>query len=81
MLNLIMNNKGFNADNSLNETLNFEVAGDKPLNPNVNKDIKVDINVLKARAQEVQDRANKKSILIFIFLLLILAVFGVYLSS
>ena len=76
-----MINKGLNADSSLIKTTSFSVDRGKPLNRSVNKDIKVDINVLTARAQEVQNKANKKNILIFFFLLVILGVLGAYLSS
>ena len=78
-----MINKGLDADSTLIKTPSFVVAEEKPLNHcvSVNKDIKVDINVLIARAQEIQNKSNKKNILTFVFLLAILAVLGAYLSS
>ncbi len=41
---------------------------------------KVDINVLKARAKEIQDKENLKNSIIIIFFLLILGVAGIYFS-
>ena len=68
-----MENKGFEAELSLEKTQSdlSEVA-EKPL--------KVDINVLKARAQEAQNKENRKNISIFVCFLLILGAIGVYLS-
>ena len=74
-----MNQKGFEADISLNETPNVKVNADKPLKYRENQ-IKVDINVLKARAQESQDKENKKNIKTFIFFLVLLGTVGIYLS-
>ena len=68
-----MENKGFEAELSLEKTQSdlSEVA-EKPL--------KVDINVLKARAQEAQNKENRKNISIFVCFILILGAIGVYLS-
>ena len=49
-----MYKKGFEADVSLNETPNFKDPVDKPFKSENNNSRKVDINVLKARAQEIQ---------------------------
>tara|TARA_Y100000389_G_C17267730_1_gene416331 strand:+ start:239 stop:469 length:231 start_codon:yes stop_codon:yes gene_type:complete len=76
-----MNEKGFETDIALDETPRFEVAEEKPLN---NKDIrnkKVDINVLKARVQEIQNKENKKNITIFVFFLISIGALGIFLSS
>ena len=68
-----MENKGFEAGISLEETPSkHEDAAEKPL--------KVDINVLKARAQDEQEKQNRKNITIFIGFLLILGTIGLYLS-
>ena len=68
-----MENKGFEAELSLEKTQsNLSDVADKPL--------KVDINVLKARAQEAQNKENRKNISIFVCFLLILGAIGVYLS-
>ena len=74
-----MNQKGFEADISFNETPNVKVNADKPLKYKENQ-IKVDINVLKARAQQSQDKENKKNIVTFIFFLALLGSVGIYLS-
>ena len=75
-----MNEKGFEAGTMLNETPNFDVTEEKPLKYNDKKSQKVDINVLKARAQVIEDKENRKNILIFIFFVVILGTIGIYLS-
>ena len=68
-----MENKGFEAELSLEKTQsNLSDVAEKPL--------KVDINVLKARAQEAQNKENSKNISIFVCFILILGAIGVYLS-
>ena len=79
MFKLDMNRKGFEADIVFDETPNVKVKADKPLKNRENQ-IKVDINVLKARAQQLQDKENKKNILTFIFFLILLGTVGIYLS-
>ena len=74
-----MNNKGFIEKNS-NETLFVEDNFKKPFKSKDNKR-KVDINILKARAQEIQNKENRKNISIFIFSLLVLVALAIYLSS
>tara|TARA_Y100001970_G_C14232863_1_gene859795 strand:- start:723 stop:950 length:228 start_codon:yes stop_codon:yes gene_type:complete len=71
--------KGFEADSSFNKTPKAKDKADKPLKFRENQ-IKVDINVLKARAQESQDKENKKNIITFIFFLVLLGTVGIYLS-
>ena len=75
-----MNNKGFEADINLDETPNYEISAEEPLKSKKNYIKKVDINVLKARAQNLKDKENRKNIFILFFFLLLLAVFGIYLS-
>ena len=81
MFYLSMNDKGFEAD-TINTTPNHDVADEKPLKDkdNQKKTVTVDINVLKARAQQIEDSENKKNIFIFIFFVAILGVTGIYLS-
>jgi len=81
MFKFIMINKGLEAETTLNETPKFKNTEDKPLNNGISKTGKVDINILKARAQEVQNRENKKNILIFVFSLMVLVFLAIYLSS
>ena len=77
-----MNDKGFDAEITLGETPNFQVAEEKPLKKtNLDRPKKVDINVLKARVQEIQNKENKKNIAIFIFFLVVLGALGIFLSS
>ena len=59
--------KGFETDIILDKTPDFKNMVEKPLNPNENHNKKVDINVLKARAQEAQAKESKKNISIFVF--------------
>ncbi len=75
-----MNNKGFEAEILLKETPNFEVTDEKPLNERDNKSRKVDINVLKARAQQIQNKENRKNVYIFIFFVALLGSIGTFLS-
>ena len=71
--------KGFEADLSFDKTLEAKGNADKPLKYRKNQN-KVDINVLKARAQQLQDKENKKNVITFIFFLVLLGSVGIYLS-
>ena len=73
-----MNEKGFEAGTTLNETPNFDVTEEKPLKYDNLKSKKVDINVLKARAKLIQDKENRKNIFIFSFFLVFLGIIGIY---
>ncbi len=75
-----MNDKGFEADISLNETPIFREAEEKPLKTEKKIVKKVDINILKSRIEAAQKKENKKNISILIFSLLILGILGIYLS-
>tara|TARA_B100001093_G_C26445052_1_gene849795 strand:+ start:133 stop:360 length:228 start_codon:yes stop_codon:yes gene_type:complete len=75
-----MENKGFVGKTSENETLFVEDNFKKPFKSKDNQR-KVDINILKARAQEIQNKENRKNISIFIFSILVLVALAVYLSS
>ncbi len=79
MVKSVMTEKGFEADITFKETPNIKSNADKPLKNKENQ-IKVDINVLKARAQQSQDKENKKNIITFIFFLALLGTVGIYLS-
>ena len=72
--------KGFEAEMSLNQTPSIKELADKPLKSEEKPNKKVDINILKARAQKVQDKENKKNISIFVFFLFLLGATGIYLS-
>ena len=65
----------------INNDLKGEVVfKEKSLKSEENQIRKVDINVLKARVQESQNRESKKNILIFTFLLTVLGAVGIYFS-
>ena len=76
-----MNEKGFESEISLDKTPHYGVTEEKPLKISKKQSKKVDINVLKARAQEIENKESRKNISIFIFFLLMLGVFGIYLST
>ena len=76
-----MNEKGFESEIALNKTPHFGVTEEKPLKASKKQSKKVDINILKARAQEIENKESRKNISIFIFFLLMLGVFGIYLST
>tara|TARA_B100001057_G_C22548812_1_gene832595 strand:- start:382 stop:579 length:198 start_codon:yes stop_codon:yes gene_type:complete len=65
----------------MNETPKIIGETDKPLNSEEKKNIKVDINVLKARAKAVEDKENTKNKIAIIFFLLALSVTGIYFST
>ena len=76
-----MSEKGFESEITLDKTPHYGVTEEKPLKISKKQSKKVDINVLKARAQEVENKESRKNISIFIFFLLMLGVFGIYLST
>ncbi len=77
-----MNNKGF-ADNQTSvETPNDTGMTEKPLNSKINVRLKerVDINVLKSKLKESENKEFKKNLYILSSLILILGFLGIYLS-
>ena len=72
--------KGLEAEITMHNTPNFSEDVNKPLLNKENRSRKVDINILKARAQEIKDKENRKNIFIFIFFLFVLGTIGIYLS-
>ena len=76
-----MSEKGFESELALDKTPQFSVSEEKPLKISKKQSKKVDINVLKARAQEAENKESRKNIFIFVFFLLMLGVFGIYLST
>tara|TARA_A100001388_G_scaffold268183_1_gene243076 strand:- start:1460 stop:1702 length:243 start_codon:yes stop_codon:yes gene_type:complete len=63
------------------ETPNNTSETNKPLNLKKKRYQKVDINVLKARVQAVQDKENKRNITIFVSFILAVGVLVFYLSA
>ena len=64
----------------MSETPNIINDADRPLNSENIKTKRVDINVLKARAKEIQDKENLKNSIIIIFFLIALGTTGIYFS-
>ena len=54
---------------------------DKPLNQENIQPQKVDINILKARAKELQDKENFRNAIFAVLVLIILASAGIYFST
>ncbi len=54
---------------------------DKPLKKEKIQKKRVDINVLRARAQSIQEKENLKNSIIIIFFVIALATAGIYLST
>lgn len=75
-----MTEKGFEAEINFEETPNYIISEEKPLNLNKNLIKKVDINVLKARAQQVQNKENRKNIITLTLFLIIIGTLGIFLS-
>ena len=75
-----MYKKGINVDFQAEEIPSQSKRYDKSSNLNERRPKKVDINELKARAQEIENRESRKNISIFIFFLVILGTIGIYLS-
>ena len=76
-----MDNKGFAGVNNIVETPNGDDNAGKPLKSNQVNPNRVDINVLKARVQEAQNKESKKNFTIFAFFLALLGFLGIYLSG
>ena len=75
-----MNTKGF-ADNQTNiETPNDASIAEKPLKSDPIRTNRVDINVLKSKLQETEDKEFKKNVFVLSSLVLALGILGIYLS-
>ena len=75
-----MNTKGFAETQTSIDTPNDISIAEKPLNNPLIKTGRVDINVLKAKLQETEDKELKKNVTILTVLVLGLGVIGIYLS-
>ena len=75
-----MNNKGFTDTNVIIETPNDENKAEKPLISERNTSNRVDINVLKSKLQQSEDKEFKKNLYILSSLILGLGILGIYLS-
>ena len=65
----------------INETSKIIDDADKPLKTDEIKNKKVDINVLKARAQAIQDKEYRKNTFYLILFVIVLGVVGIYFST
>ena len=65
---------------SINENPKIINDTDKPLTEETIQPIKVDINVLKARAQAIQDKENIKNSILIVVILTMLAAAGIFFS-
>ena len=75
-----MSIKGF-ADNKTNiETPNDIGVAEKPLKSGPITTGRVDINVLKSKLQETEDKEFKKNVFVLSSLVLALGILGIYLS-
>ena len=75
-----MENKGFAEQQTKIMTPNSFVIAEKPLKNQKTFGKRVDINILKSKLQETENKELKKNIFIFSFLILVLAFVGIYLS-
>ena len=75
-----MENKGFADNQNSIETPNDAGLTKKPLKKNQTSSGRVDINVLKSKIQESENKEFKKNLFILSTLVLGLGVLGVYLS-
>ena len=79
-LNPRMENKGFADNHSGIETPNDAGLAEKPLKAGQIKSSRVDINVLKSKLQETENKEFKKNLFVLSSLVLGLGILGIYLS-
>ena len=80
MFKLHMTNKGFTDKQTSIETPNDVGVTEKPLKSKLITTNRVDINVLKSKLQESENKEFKKNVFILSSLVLALGILGVYLS-
>ena len=79
-----MNNKGLTDLQNNISTPNDVISPEKPFKTEKGEQVttnRVDINVLKSRIQERQNKEYKQNITIFVFFLITLGALGIYLST
>ena len=76
-----MIDKGLETDVVFEETPNLKMSDNKSLKLKENHIKKVDINVLKARAADIQQKESRKNVSIFFFILITVGLVGLYLST
>ena len=75
-----MSTRGFTDNTTSIETPNDMSGTEKPLNTEVKKSGRVDINVLKSKLQQSESKEFKKNLIILSSLILGLGILGIYLS-
>ena len=75
-----MSSKGFADKQTIIETPNDASIAEKPLKSDPIRTNRVDINVLKSKLQETEDKEFKKNVFILSSLVLALGILGIYLS-
>ena len=75
-----MIDKGLETEIVFKETPNLKMSDNKSLKLEENHIKKVDINVLKARAADIQQKESRKNFSIFFFILITAGLIGLYLS-
>jgi len=75
-----MKSKGFADFNTEIETPNDFGESEKPLKSRRTQPNRVDINILKSKLQETEDKEFKKNLIILTFLFIMLAILGINLS-
>ena len=75
-----MGSKGLTEKDRCIETPNDALIAGKPLNKEDLTNARVDINVLRSKLQETQNKELKKNLSILLMLIISLAILGVYLS-
>ena len=75
-----MSSKGFADKQTIIETPNDASIAEKPLKSDPITTNRVDINVLKSKLQETEDKEFKKNVFVLSSLVLALGILGIYLS-
>ena len=75
-----MSSKGFADKQTIIETPNDASIAEKPLKSYPIRTNRVDINVLKSKLQETEDKEFKKNVFVLSSLVLALGILGIYLS-
>ena len=75
-----MSSKGFAGNQTNIETPNDASIAEKPLKSGLTTTNRVDINVLKSKLQETEDKEFKKNVFVLSSLVLALGILGIYLS-
>ena len=75
-----MSSKGFADKQTIIETPNDSSIAEKPLKSDPIRTNRVDINVLKSKLQETEDKEFKKNVFVLSSLVLALGILGIYLS-